>query len=81
MSDTASRQPAARSTSENDLLALMLGVAGTQLIGLAAERSFGYSAEEMIGKSILCLAVPGHGDEMLEILTRSMHEESTSLQR
>src|SRR5215472_12326326 len=37
MSNTASAQPAARSTSENDLLALMLGVAGTQLIGLAAE--------------------------------------------
>jgi PAS domain S-box-containing protein len=36
----------------------------------AAERIFGYTAPEMIGQSIMCLAVPGHGDEMMEILER-----------
>ena len=36
----------------------------------AAERIFGYTAAEMIGQSILRLAVPGHGDDMTEILNR-----------
>jgi two-component system sensor kinase FixL len=51
-------------------------IAGTTLDGLvtswnkAAERIFGYTAEEMIGQSILRLAVPGHGDEMVDILNR-----------
>jgi two-component system sensor kinase FixL len=36
----------------------------------AAERIFGYTAEEMIGQSILRLAVPGHGDDMIDILSR-----------
>jgi PAS domain S-box-containing protein len=36
----------------------------------SAERIFGYTADEMIGQSILRLAAPGHGDEMLEILKR-----------
>jgi two-component system, LuxR family, sensor kinase FixL len=36
----------------------------------AAERIFGYTAEEMIGQSILRLAVPGHGDDMIGILNR-----------
>jgi two-component system sensor kinase FixL len=36
----------------------------------AAERMFGYTAEEMIGQSILRLAVPGHRDDMIEILNR-----------
>ena len=36
----------------------------------AAELIFGYTAEEMIGQSILRLAVPGHGDDMIEILNR-----------
>jgi two-component system sensor kinase FixL len=31
---------------------------------------FGYTADEMIGQSILRLAIPGHGDEMIEILDR-----------
>jgi two-component system, LuxR family, sensor kinase FixL len=37
---------------------------------MAAERIFGYSAEEMIGQSVLRLAAPGHADEMIEILNR-----------
>jgi two-component system sensor kinase FixL len=36
----------------------------------SAERIFGYAANEMIGQSILQLAAPGHGDEMIEILNR-----------
>ena len=51
-------------------------IAGTTLDGLvtswnkAAERIFGYTAEEMIGQSISRLAVPEHGDDMIEILNR-----------
>jgi two-component system sensor kinase FixL len=36
----------------------------------AAEQIFGYTAPEMIGQSILRLAVPGQSDEMIEILGR-----------
>ncbi len=36
----------------------------------AAEHIFGYIAAEMIGQSILRLAVPGHSDELVEILGR-----------
>lgn len=36
----------------------------------AAERTFGYTATEMIGQSILRLAVSGHGDDIMEILDR-----------
>jgi len=36
----------------------------------SAERIFGYLDSEMIGQSILRLATPGHGDEMIEILNR-----------
>ena len=36
----------------------------------AAERIFGYTALELIGQSILCLAVPGYDDDMMEILGR-----------
>jgi two-component system, LuxR family, sensor kinase FixL len=36
----------------------------------AAERIFGYSAEEIIGQSILRLAAQGHEDEMIDILNR-----------
>lgn len=36
----------------------------------AAEGIFGYTASEMIGQSILRLAVPGQSDEMIEILGR-----------
>ena len=36
----------------------------------SAERIFGYSASEMIGQSILRLAVPGRGGEMIAILER-----------
>ena len=36
----------------------------------SAERIFGYTVDEMIGQSILKLAAPGHGDEMIEILDR-----------
>lgn len=51
-------------------------IAGTTLDGVvtswnrAAERIFGYTSEEMIGQSILCLAVPEHGDDMIDILNR-----------
>jgi two-component system sensor kinase FixL len=51
-------------------------IASTTLDGLvtswnkAAERTFGYTAEEMIGQSILRLAVPEHGDDMIDILNR-----------
>jgi PAS domain S-box-containing protein len=36
----------------------------------AAERIFGYTAAEMVGKPIAILAAPGHLDEMPEILSR-----------
>jgi two-component system, LuxR family, sensor kinase FixL len=36
----------------------------------SAERIFEYTADEMIGQSILRLAIPGHGDDMIEILNR-----------
>jgi two-component system sensor kinase FixL len=51
-------------------------IVGTTLDGLvtswnkAAEEIFGYTAEEMIGQSILRLAVPEHGDGMIDILNR-----------
>jgi two-component system sensor kinase FixL len=51
-------------------------IVGTTLDGFvtswnkAAERIFGYTAEELIGQSILRLAVPEHGDEMIDILNR-----------
>jgi two-component system sensor kinase FixL len=51
-------------------------IASTTLDGVvtswnkAAERIFGYTAEEMIGQSILRLAVPEHGDDMVDILNR-----------
>jgi two-component system, LuxR family, sensor kinase FixL len=41
----------------------------------AAERIFGYTAEEMIGQSILRLAVPGHRGDMIEILDRMKRGE------
>ena len=41
----------------------------------AAERMFGYTAAEMIGHSILRLAVPGHADDMLAILERIKRRE------
>src|SRR5271163_3085698 len=36
----------------------------------SAERIFGYTADEMVGRSILRLAIPGRGDDMIEILNR-----------
>jgi two-component system, LuxR family, sensor kinase FixL len=51
-------------------------IVGTTLDGIVtswnkgAERVFGYTAPEMIGQPILPIAVPGHADEMLEILGR-----------
>ena len=36
----------------------------------AAERIYGYQAEEIIGQSISLLIPPGHADEMVEILDR-----------
>ncbi len=35
----------------------------------AAERIYGYKAEEIIGKSIAALFPPRHGDELLDILS------------
>ena len=40
-----------------------------------AERIFGYSAKEMIGNPISILAVPGHEDEMPDILYRIRRNE------
>ena len=57
------------------------GIIGKTLDGIvtswnkAAERIFGYTAAEMIGQSILRLAVPGYGDEMTEILNRIQRGE------
>jgi two-component system sensor kinase FixL len=36
----------------------------------SAERIFGYEASEMIGQSVLRLAIPGHGDDIMDILRR-----------
>jgi two-component system, LuxR family, sensor kinase FixL len=36
----------------------------------SAERIFGYTADEMVGQSVLQLAIPGRGDDMIEILNR-----------
>jgi len=36
----------------------------------AAERIFGYTADEMIGQPIIKLSVPGHGDDMARILEK-----------
>ncbi len=44
----------------------------------AAERTFGYTAEEMIGQSILSLAVPDRVDDMTEILNRIRRGERVS---
>ena len=44
----------------------------------SAERIFEYTADEMIGQSILRLAIPGHGDDMIEILNR-ISEASASI--
>jgi PAS domain S-box-containing protein len=41
----------------------------------AAERIFGYPATEMIGQSILRLAVAGHADDMMGILNRIIRGE------
>ena len=41
----------------------------------AAERMFGYTAAEMVGHSILRLAIPGHSDDMLAILERIKRRE------
>jgi two-component system sensor kinase FixL len=44
----------------------------------AAERTFGYTAAEMIGQSILRLAVPERVDDMTEILNRIKRGERVS---
>ena len=41
----------------------------------AAERMFGYTAAEMIGQSILRLALPGRSDDMLALLERIKRRE------
>ncbi|MES1216991.1 MAG: PAS domain S-box protein [Bacteroidota bacterium] len=43
----------------------------------AAEKMFGYSAEEMIGKPITKLLLPHHTDEMPNILDQSNKEDTT----
>lgn len=43
-----------------------------------AERVFGYPAAEIIGQSILRLAVPGHSDDILGILDRISRGETVS---
>jgi PAS domain S-box-containing protein len=51
-------------------------IIGTDLDGVVtnwspgAEHIFGYRAEEMLGKSIALLAVPGHTDEPLQVIKR-----------
>lgn len=39
----------------------------------AAEQIFGYTAADIVGRSILCLAIEGHADDMLAILDRIRH--------
>ncbi|HEV2280554.1 MAG TPA: PAS domain S-box protein [Acidobacteriaceae bacterium] len=41
-----------------------------------AERVFGYTADEMLGHSIVELAWPGYEEDMRELLRRIQHEES-----
>ena len=82
------QKEAARSAAEHEVRALAAIVASsddaiisTTLDGIvtnwnrAAERIFGYAATEMVGQSIMRLAVPGRGDELLEILNRIKRSE------
>jgi len=83
--DITARKAAERALRESEHRARSLAaivessddaIAGTTLDGLvtswnkAAERIFGYTAEEMIGQSILGLAVSEHGDDMIDIRHR-----------
>jgi len=45
----------------------------------AAERLYGYSAEEIIGKSTVALFPPGHRDELLDILAAIRRGETVGL--
>ena len=88
--DITERKAAERALRESEYSARSLAaivessddaIASTTLDGVvtswnkAAERIFGYTAEEMIGQSILRLAVPGHGDDMVDILDRIRRRE------
>lgn len=80
----------ARSAAESELRSLAAIVASSDdaivsisLSGIvtswnkAAERIFGYTAAEMMGHSVLSLAVPGHDDDTLSILDRIKRGERT----
>ena len=79
--DLTGRKKAEEGRRHSDLLAAIIEHSDDAIIGktldgivtswnMAAERMYGYPAEEIIGKSIDLLSPPGHSGEMRTILAR-----------